>query len=136
LKFEVASIKPSQPGSPGGAIRPAAGGESYIASNVTLKVMTMVAYRIKADQVSGGPAWIDTELYDMNAKAERSSSIEELHAMLQDLLADRFKLRFRREIRELPVYARMVDSSKRCGTPSLRPWISSRGASRCLWIGP
>jgi uncharacterized protein (TIGR03435 family) len=98
-KFEVASIKPSQPGQTRYGIRPAPGGERYLASNVSLKIMITVAYRVRAEQVSGGPAWMDTEGFDMNAKAERPSSMEELHAMLQDLLADRFKLRFHRESR-------------------------------------
>src|SRR5712692_169786 len=111
LKFEVASLKPSQPGGRGGGIRPAPGGERYVATNVPLKLLIWVAYRIKADQVVGGPGWIETDLYDMNAKAERPSSIEELHIMLQDLLADRFKLRFHHETRELPVYALMVDKA-------------------------
>jgi uncharacterized protein (TIGR03435 family) len=110
LKFEVASLKPSQPDPRGFAgIRPAPGGERYVASNVTLKLMITVAYRIQADQVAGGPGWMDTERYDMNAKAEGPSSVEELHLMLQDLLADRFKLRFHRETKELPVYALLVD---------------------------
>ena len=74
-KFEVASLKRSQPGGRGGGIRPAPGGERYLASNVSLKLMLTVAYRLKPEQVVGGPDWINTELYDMNAKAERPSSI-------------------------------------------------------------
>jgi uncharacterized protein (TIGR03435 family) len=132
LKFEVASIKPSH--SVGGAsgIRPAPGGERYLASNITLKLLITVAYRIRVDQVAGGPAWIDNDFYDMNAKAERPSSVEELHAMLQDLLADRFKLRFHRESRELPVYALTVDKDgpKLKAHDSLSagdPWIDPAG---------
>jgi uncharacterized protein (TIGR03435 family) len=117
LKFEAASIKPSQPGETGGGIRPAPGGERYVASNVTLKQMITVAYRIKPEQVAGGPAWMDADRYDMNAKAERPSSLEELHVMLQDLLADRFKLRFHRESKELPMYALTVDKD----SPKLKP---------------
>src|SRR5207248_5001548 len=111
LKFEVASLKASQPGGRGGGIRPAPGGERYQATNIPLRLMIMVAYRIKADQVAGGPGWIDTDLYDMNAKAERPSSVEELHVMLQNLLAERFKLQFHRETKELPVYALSVDKN-------------------------
>ena len=50
-----------------------------------------------------------TERYDMTAKAERPSSVEELHTMLKNLIAERFKLRFHLETRELPVYALTVD---------------------------
>jgi len=80
-----------------------------LASNIPLKALIMVAYRIKPDQVVGGPEWVSTDPYDMNAKAERPSSIEELHVMLQDLLAERFKLRFHRETKELPIYALTVE---------------------------
>jgi uncharacterized protein (TIGR03435 family) len=117
LRFEVASLKPSPPGQTRYGIRPAPGGERYVASNVTLKLMITVAYRIKADQVAGGPAWMDADGYDMNAKAERPSSVEELHVMLQELLGDRFKLRFHRESKELPMYALTVDKDG----PKLKP---------------
>ncbi|MBZ5626916.1 MAG: TIGR03435 family protein [Acidobacteriia bacterium] len=117
LKFEVASLKPSQPGSRGSPPRPAPGGERYVAANVTLKLLISVAYRIKVDQVAGGPDWINTGRYDLNAKAEKPSSTADLDLMLQDLLADRFKLKFHRETRELPVYALTVDK----GGPKLQP---------------
>jgi uncharacterized protein (TIGR03435 family) len=130
LKFEVASLKPSQPGSVGGGIRPAPGGERYLASNMPLKSLIMTAYRLQADQVLGGPAWMDTELYDMNAKAEKPSSIEELHLMLQDLLAVRFQLRFHHETKELPIYALMVDKDgpklkTHEGQSAADPWIDN-----------
>jgi len=130
LKFEVASLKPSQPGGTGGGIRPAPGGERYLASNMPLKSLIMTAYRLQADQVLGGPSWMETDIYDMNAKAEKPSTIEELHLMLQDLLTDRFKLRFHHEARELPIYALLVDK----GGPKLKanegqsagdPWIDN-----------
>jgi uncharacterized protein (TIGR03435 family) len=130
LKFEVASLKPSQPGGRGGEIRPAPGGERYLASNITLKTLLTVAYGLKGDQIVGGPGWIDTEPYDMNAKAEHASSFEELHAMLQSLLNERFKLQFHREAKELSVYALTVDK----GEPKLTahqpqnagdPWIEA-----------
>jgi uncharacterized protein (TIGR03435 family) len=82
-----------------------------------LKQMITVAYRLRADQVLGGPGWIDTDPYDMNAKAERPSSVEELHLMLQDLLAERFKLRFHRDTKEMAIYALMVDKDG----PKLKP---------------
>jgi uncharacterized protein (TIGR03435 family) len=110
-KFEVASFKLSQPGGRGGGIRPAPGGERYLATNVTLRLLLTVAYRIKPEQIVGGPGWIDTERYDMNAKAERPSSIEELHAMLVDLLTERYNLKFHKDTKELPMYALSVDKN-------------------------
>jgi uncharacterized protein (TIGR03435 family) len=116
-KFEVASLKPSQPGGRGGGIRPSAGGDRYDATNISLKLMITVAYRVKTEQVVGGPDWMNTDFYDMKAKAEKPSSIEDLHLMLQDLLADRFKLKFHRDTKEMPVYGLTVDK----GGPKLQP---------------
>jgi uncharacterized protein (TIGR03435 family) len=87
---------------------------------------------------------MDSEGFDMNAKAERPSSLEELHAMLQDLLADRFKLRFHRENREMPMYALTVDKDGPKLTPHEArsagdPWIepkadpSSEGRRKTTW---
>jgi uncharacterized protein (TIGR03435 family) len=45
----------------------------------------------------------------MNAKAERASSIDDLHTMLKNLLADEFKLQIHRETKEVPVYALVTD---------------------------
>jgi uncharacterized protein (TIGR03435 family) len=128
LRFEVASLAPSAPGGRGGGIRPSAGGDRYVANNVSLRLMLMVAYRLKTDQVVGGPSWMDTDTFDMNAKAERPSSVEELHTMLQNLLADRFKLQFHREKNVLPIYALTVDKSGSKLTPheaqsAGEPWI-------------
>ena len=78
-QFEVASIKASAPGGRGGGIRPAPGGRRYVAANVPLKLMIQVAWRVKADQVAGGPGSMDTHGFDMNAEAERPSTVEELH---------------------------------------------------------
>ena len=116
-KFEVATIKRNQSGDRSGGIRPAPGGERYVATNVSLRLMLAVAYRVKGDQITGGPGWIDSERYDMNAKAERPSTVEDLHLMLKDLLTEQFKLQFHRETKELPVYALMVDK----GGPKLQP---------------
>jgi uncharacterized protein (TIGR03435 family) len=117
LKFEVATLKASPAGGRGGGIRPAPGGERYQATNVPLRLLIMVAYRVKADQVTGGPSWMDTDTWDMNAKAERPSNVEELHVMLQNLLSERFHLQFHRETKELPVYALSVDK----GGPKMQP---------------
>jgi uncharacterized protein (TIGR03435 family) len=77
--FEVTSLKPSAPGSQP-AIGPSPGGERLHASGVTLKTMIQTACHVRAEQVVGGPDWIDRDRFDMEAKAGRSSSGEELRA--------------------------------------------------------
>jgi uncharacterized protein (TIGR03435 family) len=55
--------------------------------------------------IEGGPSWIRTERFDLNAKAEGEASIETMTGpMLQALLEDRFKLKIHRETREVSVY--------------------------------
>jgi uncharacterized protein (TIGR03435 family) len=111
LAFEVASVKPSTPGGRGGGIRPMPGGQTYIATNVPLRLMIKVMYRINDSQIVGGADWMDTDLWDVDAKAERPSSVDQLHEMFQTLFAERFKLRFHRERKELAAYILSVDKS-------------------------
>jgi uncharacterized protein (TIGR03435 family) len=128
LQFEVASLKPSHGDGPGGGIRPAPGGQRYTARNCPIKLMIQVAYRVKAEQIIGGPAWLGTDLYDMDAKADKPSSADELHVMLMNLLADRLQLKFHHEKKEMRVYALTVDKGGSKLTPheaanAGEPWI-------------
>ena len=117
LRFEVASLKPATGPGRGGGIRPAAGGQRYEATNCSIKTMIMVAYRVKAEQIVGGPAWLDTDRFDMEAKADKPSSADELHVMLMNMLADRLQLKFHHEKKDMPMYALTVDK----GGPKLTP---------------
>jgi uncharacterized protein (TIGR03435 family) len=128
LRFEVASIRQGSGGRGGGRTGPLPGGERFLASNTTLAGLIIDAYRVRFNLVEGGPDWIHREFYAVNGKAERPSSGEELRKMLQNLLAERFKLQFHRETRQLPVYALAVDKngptlklsdSKNAGNPSI-----------------
>ena len=59
---------------------------------------------MQAYQVAGGPGWINTDGYDIEAKPESEASRPQIWLMLQSLLAGRFKLQMHRETRQLPVY--------------------------------
>ena len=60
-------------------------------------------------RVLGGPAWLDSEFYDLNAKAEGGASLVQMAGpMLQALLEDRFKLKIHKEASDTPVYALTV----------------------------
>ena len=112
LAFEVASVKPSNPESRGlMRIQPMPGCQTYIARNVPLRMMIKAMYRITDSQIAGGPDWIDTEHYDIDAKAEHPSTLEELHEMFRTLLADRFQLRYHHETREIPAYVLTIANS-------------------------
>ena len=69
--------------------------------------------------VDGGPSWVNSDRYQISAKAEGTPGMEMMRGpMLQALLEDRFKLKIRREIREVPVYALTVTKSG----PKLNPF--------------
>jgi uncharacterized protein (TIGR03435 family) len=118
LTFEVASIKPSQPagrgggrGEGGGGIKALPGGQEYSAQNVPVKLIISLMYKVPIRQITGGPDWLDTDRWNIEAKADHSYSLDDLHIMFQNLLADRFMLKFHKEIKEGPVYALTVDKS-------------------------
>jgi uncharacterized protein (TIGR03435 family) len=103
--FEVASIKPNKTGAGPDSIAIAPGGQRFTATNTSLKLLVIIAYDAVNDRrVSGGPGWVNSEHYDIDAKADRSASPQEIHRMLQNLLEDRFKLKLHHETKETPVY--------------------------------
>jgi uncharacterized protein (TIGR03435 family) len=111
--FEVASVKPAAPivgnrimvGMRGGPGSPDPGQITY--NNVTVKNVLMNAYGVKGFQISG-PGWLDSERYDIVAKVPRGATKAEFMVMLQNLLAERFKLTLHREKKDLPMYALVV----------------------------
>jgi len=101
-QFEVASIKPSS------ADRNASSGINTAygrldAHNVTLKRCIMGAYGVGPHQILGGPGWLDSDRFEILAKAEQPISDDAaLMVMLQAILAERFKLALHRETRDVP----------------------------------
>jgi bla regulator protein BlaR1 len=112
LKFEVASVKLNKSGShfysmilPGGR---------FTATNNTVRALILNAYnQIPPYLLSGGPSWIDSETYDVDAKpADGAIPLglrgrplwDKTRTMLRALLADRFHLEIRTESKEMPLY--------------------------------
>src|SRR5687768_7096434 len=93
LKFEVASVKPNhKPPSEREGIGMQQGPDSLTAKNMTLKSLMLRAFEIKDFQLAGAPGWLDSDRFDIQAKAARPVSKDHLLQMLQSLLAERFKL--------------------------------------------
>jgi len=111
LTFDVAAIHPAKPGSDRGIIRPLPGGNGYVVQNINLKTMIAVIYRIPARQISGGPDWINTTTFDIEARSERVANLEDLHTMFKNLLADRFGLKFHVDKKEDRVFELHVEKS-------------------------
>ena|SRR5579863_235705 len=104
--FEVASIKPNVSGGQGMVFNQYPG--RIAGENQTLKNLLLHAYEVRDFQILGGPGWIDSDRFDVEAKAEGNPSPERITLMLQTLLADRFKLALHRDTKELPIYALTV----------------------------
>ena len=115
--FEVASVKPNRSGDNHFWIQSDPG--RFRVTGAKIKLLIQQAYDVRSYQVEGGPRWIDSERYDIEAK-EEDSQVEEESKLpreqswgqdklrLQRLLADRFKLRLSHTTRELPVYALVI----------------------------
>ncbi len=111
LTFEVASIKPTKPGGRGEGIKALPGGQEYRTEGAPVKLMISLMYKVPMRQISGGPDWINTDGWDISAKADKSYNLDDLHTMFQNMLADEFKLKFHKEIKEGPVYALSIDKA-------------------------
>jgi uncharacterized protein (TIGR03435 family) len=105
--FEVATIKPTPPDWHGGRYYRMESAHQFEARNYTLKYLVSVAWSVSPKAISGGPAWVDADSYDILAKApgEKRPTVDEQMKMLQSLIVDRFHLTFHREPKEMPVYA-------------------------------
>ncbi len=100
-KFEVASIKPTS-SQGGGMMRPFPG---RLTASAPVRVLMQAAYHVQPFQIEGGPEWVQSDGYAVDAKASGNPEHAQMMLMLQSLLADRFQLRIHREAREMPVYA-------------------------------
>jgi len=109
--FDVAAIRPSDPmlRSNGCFIKGQPGGQTFVGRCITLRLLITYSYKIIDSQLVGGPSWMDSELYDFDAKADHSLTREELAPMFQAMLADRFKLQFHRDTRTMPALVLTVD---------------------------
>ena len=108
--FDVVSVKAAALPAPGpgpergmrqDAIAPSPGGVTMF--NTRFKSIVQWAYHLQPIQVNG-PGWIESSHYNIMAKAAGAATDDQLRRMMQNLLAQRFKLAFHKETREMPAY--------------------------------
>jgi uncharacterized protein (TIGR03435 family) len=91
-----------------------------ITINFSVNDLISFAYGVHLRQVTGGPAWLDSELYDITGEpeAEGAPNRKQIEGMIQKLLADRFKLTFHHDKKELTAYTVVVGKNGSKLTPS------------------
>jgi len=103
--FEVATIKPAA--TTAGRYITLQGNNRFIAKNYTLKLLIAAAYDLNSRTISGGPAWIESDAFDIAAATpgDTRPTHGEQMLMLRALLADRFALTFHREQKDFAIYS-------------------------------
>jgi bla regulator protein blaR1 len=115
--YATVSITPNKSGSD--RVTLMFGPDGFISNNASLQQVIRAAYGVEDDRISGAPAWLESEKYDVEAKEYGSGTddprklsldqrISDQKSMLQALLADRLKLALHRETRDLTVYALVI----------------------------
>jgi uncharacterized protein (TIGR03435 family) len=114
LTFEAATVKPAAMPAPGRPFMAAPSGGPGTQDPgrvhypfISLKALLVNAYDVKPYQIEG-PPWLDTERFDVNATMPPETTKKQFLAMLQNLLAERFKLTIHREGKQLPIYSLVV----------------------------
>ncbi|HVW08231.1 MAG TPA: TIGR03435 family protein [Bryobacteraceae bacterium] len=113
--FEVASVKVNTSGT-GMSSFPGLRNGHLKSSNATMRQILQVAWGLSSVQITG-PSWLDSDRYDLDAKAPDGVPDTELKPMLQALLKERFNLQAHPETKELPVYDLVVLK----GGPKIQP---------------
>ena len=131
-EFEVATIKPH----PAGDFVISVGGPPgrFEAKNVTARMLVELAFNVPAHQVSGGPAWVESQHFDVTAKIsdaewqdlnklDNEQRNQAIQHMLQSLLSQRFQLSVSRQPKDLLVFALVVAKTgaklRLAGSPKL-----------------
>src|ERR1017187_1378135 len=123
-KFEVASVKRSDCFTGAYSIDPG----SVTLKGLPLKAVLREAFKVPMDQIEG-PSWLDTDCFEIAARIPEGATSDQLPAMYQALLTERFKLVAHKEDRPRPGYALVVDK----GGPKFKeddPKTNFMGAGR------
>jgi len=117
VAFEIASIKPA------GQMVPAAPGspDRFVRRGITLSLLLVYVSELSELQIQGGPDWVRSERFDIEAKADGRPTAERMRRMVHNLLAERFRLTTHVETRELPRYVLLKARSDGRLGPKLRP---------------
>jgi len=106
--FEVATIKPSKPGTPGRLFT--FRGTHLMTLNTSVVNLITFAYDVQQKQIVGGPDWLSSDKFDVDGVPDVPGTPDpaQLKMLVQKLLADRFQLKFHRDTKEMSAYVLTV----------------------------
>ena len=129
-KFDVASVKPSDPNDRRTMFGTPPNGSRFRAAGVNLRMLIGFAYDKQLAQISGGPNWLESDRFEIDARPENAvpglEGLQQIRSMLQSLLEDRFKLTVHSETRLEPVYELVLAK----GGSKLKETSANDGAPR------
>ncbi len=125
--FEAADVhvsaKSRTPSMAAGGLR----GTRYLVRQATMVDLISLAYDIDNDKILAGPRWLDTDRFDVSARAPSGSTPEQAKLMLQTLLAERFSLKLHKDSKELPGFVLSLGSGK----PKMKPAADGAAPTNC-----
>jgi len=131
-QFDVASIKPSLSDRIMN-VRPLPG---RLTADASLQVLMQYAYGVAPFQVVGGPDWLTSERYQIDATANATASRDRMFLMLQSLLEDRFQLKTHRDTTEQPVFALVAEKGGvKLPSPKEGLCVDSAADAATEWVG-
>jgi uncharacterized protein (TIGR03435 family) len=125
--FAVASVKANTSGERGSWSQNMLP-DGYAVTNQPLRGLISLAYGVPLFKLSGGPDWVSTDRFDVDAKSDHRIMGDEKLAMLRTLLEERFKLKVHRETHEGRIYALVMARADRKSGPNLLPTTLDCGA--------
>src|SRR5262249_4174484 len=131
-QFEVASIKPSF----SDGVMNVRALPGRLTADTTLQVLMQYAYGVAPFQVVGGPGWLTSERYQIDATANPTASRDRMFLMLQSQLEDRLQLKSDRDVEEQPVFALVADKGGiKLPSPKEGVCVDSVADAATEWVG-
>jgi uncharacterized protein (TIGR03435 family) len=127
MAFEAADVQVSAktriPSMAAGGLR----GTRYLVRQATMVDLISLAYDLDNDKILAGPSWLDTDRFDVSARAPSGSTPDQAKLMLQTLLAQRFSLKFHKDSKELPGFVLSTGGGK----PKMKPAADAAAPPNC-----
>jgi len=118
VRIEVASIKRATEAPAGSGV---GAPNLFVRNFISLEELIMLAYDVPRERVKGGPSWLGSDRFAVIVKTSRSATVDELRVVLQQVLAERFRLRVHRDAREVSTYDLVLSRGDHRPGPQLKP---------------